>query len=77
VTTRLNQTDRAALDAFIDDVTDEVVCDRRDEPVSIADLINEFKSIHATDAEVSPSQIRVSAKRVLREYPLVSFKLRK
>jgi hypothetical protein len=74
--TRLNQTDRAAFDAFIDGVTDDFCLDRRDEPVSVTDLINEFKFIHATDAEISPAQIRYSVRRVLREYP-VSFKLRK
>jgi hypothetical protein len=75
--TRLNQTDRAELDRFIDDVTDDICLDRRDEPVSIDDLINEFAITHFQGLEVSPGQIRRSVKRVLREYPLLSFKLRK
>jgi len=75
--TRLNQTDRADLDRFIEGVTDEIVCDRRDEPVSIGDLINEFAFTHYQALEVTPSQIRASVKRVLREYPAVAFKLRK
>jgi hypothetical protein len=75
--TRLNQTDRADLDRFIDDVADEIVCDRRDEPVSVTDLINEFAITHFQGLDVSPAQIRASVKRALKEYPTVSFKLRK